>query len=125
MADLEKLIELQEISSKENAELKQQMAAQTELITRLLGSVNVGGQNLNIQPAAPSAADIRKSEISKLYINLKKSQKVKDYKEASSENICEWIAKYDLEVANIAKMTCNLDLSNKPLTRQEYIDCIK
>ena len=98
MADLEKLIELQEISSRENAELKQQMAAQTELITRLLGSVNVGGQNLNVQPAGPSAADIRKSEISKLYINLKKSQNVKDYKEASSEKIHEWIAKYDLEV---------------------------
>ena len=85
MSELEKLIELQEISSRENAELKQQIAMkvaaateQTAFINRLLGSVNVGqNAQLNIQPVAPSAADIRKSEISKFYINLKKSQKVK------------------------------------------------
>ena len=30
-----------------------------------------------------------------------------------------------MEVANIAKMTCNLDLAAVPLTRDEYVNCLK
>ena len=133
MSELDRLIALQEEQSKENADLKRQMAAQSAAaaeqsaqIAQLLARISVqGAGQLQAQVQAPTAAEVRKSEISKLYLGLKKSYKVKDYKEGSGENIREWIAKYDLEVENIAKMSCNLDLSANPLSREEYINCIK
>ena len=70
MVDIEKLIELQEISSRENAELKQQMdnqshqmAKQTDLITKLLGSVNLQQPQaaINMQHPVPPTRYGRRS----------------------------------------------------------------
>ena len=120
MSDIAKLVALNEQSIIENRELKQQNVALMQKMTELLANVRPPGA-----PAAPSADDVRRERVSKLYINLKKSQKVKDYKEDSPENVREWLSKFDLECENVAKMTCNLDLSASPLTRDEYVSCLK
>ena len=127
MSDFDRLIALQEEQAKENAELKRQMAAQqaaaaqqSAQIAQLLAKINVqGAGQLQAQVQPPTAAEVRKTEISKLYLGLKKSYKVKDYKESSGENICEWLAKYDLEVENIVKMSCHLVLTANPLSKEE------
>ena len=133
MSDITRLVALTEQSTKENNELKQQNVALMQKISELLASVNVSGQlqaEANVNGGLrvrvdPSEDDIRREKISKLYMNLKKSQKVKDYKENSQENVQEWLCKFDLECENIAKMTCNLNLTAKPFSNEEYVSCVK
>ena len=133
MSDITRLVAITEQSTKENNELKQQNVVLMQKIYELLTSVNVSGQlqaEANVNGGLrvrvePSEDDIRREKISKLYINLKKSQKVKDYKENSQENVQEWLCKFDLECENIAKMTCNLNLTAKPFSNEEYVSCLK
>ena len=98
MSDIAKLVALNEQSIIENRELKQQNVALMQKMTELLANVRPPGA-----PAAPNAEDVRREKVSKLYINLKKSQKVKDYKEDSPENVREWLSKLTWNVKTLQK----------------------
>ena len=74
--------------------------------------------------ALTRAAAARVAGYSSLHQRLEKSAKVKDYKLSSPENIREWIARFNQQVASLAPAV-SLDLESDPLTQKEYINLIK
>ena len=75
-------------------------------------------------PLTPEA--IRAIKISQLYQFVRKSHKVKDFKPSTStEDIREWLTKFDLEITRSAKVVCDLDLNTAPLTRVEYVNLLQ
>ena len=111
MSDLEKLIELCEKQSENNAALTTQNAKLTEQNTSILQALHDGGAAAPIDHGAggagagrPAAAPltpeaIRAAKISQLYQFVRKSHKVRDFKPSTStEDIREWLTKFDLEI---------------------------
>ena len=63
--------------------------------------------------------------MTKLYTLLQKSQKVKDYKESSDEPFRKWLDRYHTELYSLGNINCNLDLTNHPMTCEEYGNCLQ
>ena len=77
------------------------------------------------RPVKKSDAEIRSEKISQLHQLLRKFYKLKDYKTTSNEHIKEWLVDFEEEISNIAKLSCNLDLSASPLTRVDYVAILR
>ena len=75
----------------------------------------------NRPQAPPNAAAIRREKLAKLGISLRKSGKVKDFKDAPESKIKEWLKRFDQELLQLKKLS---GIDNN-LEREEYIDCIK
>ena len=76
--------------------------------------------------AAPTPEAIRAIKISQLFQFVRKSPKVKDFKPSTStEDIREWLTRFDLEITRSAKVVCDLDLTTAPLTRVEYVNLLQ
>ena len=69
----------------------------------------------------------RKIKVAQLHGFLRKSHKVKDFKDSGSENIKEWLIEFDEEIASHATLSCNLNLENESdaLTNREYVSLLK
>ena len=103
----------------------------TELITRLLASnaedkvaANDRQEALLAQVAAaraPNAALVRAEKLSKLGTALRKSTKVKEYKEDEDCSIKEWIRRFEHEVEALKKI-CGIAGA---LEREEGIELFK
>ena len=89
---------------------------------------------LNARPAAPAGgaagvpavaavdpAVVRGKKMAKLNFALRKSVKIKDFKEAQDVSIRDWIKRFDQEIQAVKKMSG----INDNLTRDEMVDCIK
>ena len=89
---------------------------------------------LNARPAAPAGgaagvpavpavdpAVVRGEKMAKLNFALRKSVKIKDFKEAQDVSIRDWIKRFDQEIQAVKKMSG----INDNLTRDEMIDCMK
>ena len=63
--------------------LQQQQQQQAQ---QMQAAINQNGQQQVQVPQGPSDAEIRKEKMSKLYMNIRKSQKVRDYKENGADN---------------------------------------
>ena len=74
-------------------------------------------------PAVPAVdpAVVRGEKMAKLNFALRKSVKIKDFKEAQDVSIRDWIKRFDQEIQAVKKMSG----INDNLTRDEMIDCMK
>ncbi|CAL4213510.1 unnamed protein product [Meganyctiphanes norvegica] len=102
MAELEEMKELVAQMVRENARLVQALARAPA-------------------PAPLDPAVIRAEKVAKLSLALRKSHKVKDFKDTSETNIREWLKRFDQEAGSLKKMSG----INDDLTRAEYIEVIK
>ena len=101
----------------------------TELVTRLLTS-NAEGQAAadlrqreliaQVLAGRPDAAAVRADKVAKLGAALRKSTKIKDFKEGES-SIKEWLRRWEHEVESLKKM-CGIP---DPLTREEGVGIFK
>ena len=113
---------------RENAEQKRENAEQNRLHkeenAKLIAALNARplAQPGPGAPAnAPDAAVIRREKLNKLGISLRKSAKVKDFKDAAEVKIKDWVLRYDAEVTHLKLLNGIED----DLTRDEYIECIR
>ena len=70
---------------------------------------------------APNAAAVRNEKLAKLSLALRKSGKVKDFKDNPECNVREWLKRFDQELLALKKMS-GID---NDLQRAEIIDCLK
>ena len=113
----------------ENAKMQAEMQAESakmqrenaKLITALSGAGNLQppGQPGGIVPVNPAA--VRQEKLAKLSLALRKSTKVKDFREAQECNVKDWLKRLDQELQILKKMSGIVD----NLSRAEIIDCIK
>ena len=68
-----------------------------------------------------AAAAARAEKILKIQINLRKSNKVKEYKESAESNVKEWLTKFDTELNALKRMAGVVG----DLQRKEIIDLFK
>ena len=103
--------------------------ALTELLSRLLRSNEEGKEaadqrqrDLIVQlvAARPDAAAIRAEKVAKLGAALRKSTKIKEFKEDEC-SIKEWLRRWEHEVESLKKM-CGI---NDALTREEGIEVFR
>ena len=79
-----------------------------------------GGGGGGRAPAADPAV-IRAEKVSKLGLALRKSQKVKDFKETQECSMKEWLKRFDQELLTLKKMSGIAD----NLTREEIVECLR
>ena len=70
---------------------------------------------------APNAAAVRNEKLAKLSLALRKSGKVKDFKDTQENNVREWLKRFDQELLALKRMS-GID---NDLQRSEIIDCMK
>ena len=68
-----------------------------------------------------AVAAARAEKISKIQINLRKSNKVKEYKESAESNVKEWLAKFDTKLNTLKRMAGVVG----DLQREEIVDLFK
>ena len=93
MADVEELKQLVQLMAQENAKMVQENA---KLIVALAAN-NPGPQQPN-QPPHQDAAALRRDKLAKLSIALRKSGKIKDFKDTQDNEVKEWLKRFDQEV---------------------------
>ena len=81
----------------------------------------VGGAAALPAAAAVDPAVVRGEKMAKLNFALRKSIKIKDFKEAQDVSIRDWIKRFDQEIQAVKKMSG----INDNLTRDEMVDCMK
>ena len=89
-----------------------------QLATAILGVTPAG-------PAVQTAQEIRDQKFSKLYLFWTKQNKVKEFKQSDSIDVCQWLQQFDSNVKNFASATCELDLEAAPLTPQEFAKLLR
>ena len=131
---MSKVNENNDLLKVQNAELKKQ----TELLSSQSGAaLHVhdadGGSGSEAEPSQPhttsrrvlSPADVHKTKVAQLHQLLRKSHKVKDFKDSGTENIKKWLVEFEEELNSQAILSCNLDLETKPLSDIEYVNLLK
>ena len=135
----DKLLEQNAELMRQNTEQKEHYAEQTKKLTDFIASQNVAplvtngahGDGAEGNTSRPSqgnnTAHSRKIKVAQLHGFLRKSHKVKDFKDSGSENIKEWLIEFDEEIASHATLSCNLNLENESdaLTNREYVSLLK
>ena len=100
--------------------------ALTELLSRLLRSNEDGKEAADqrqqeliaqLVAARPDAAALRAEKVAKLGAALRKSTKIKEFKEGGECSIKEWLRRWEHEVESLKKM-CGI---NDALTREEVL----
>ena len=104
MADIEELKLLVARMATENA----------KLVAALANQPRAGGAPVN-------AAAVRSEKLAKLSLALRKSGKIKDFKDTEDSNVREWLKRFDQELLSLKKM-CGID---DDLQRSEVIDCLR
>ena len=88
----EERIRLQEERDKAKDESIKQLADQVKLLTERQNGTPATAANVR------SNAEVRADKLSQLNQSLRKSVRVKEYKQSSQENIKEWLSKYEDEM---------------------------
>ena len=95
-----------------------------ELVKTLLKTVQQNAdliKTLNDRAEGPSAEAIRAEKLSKLNLALRKSSKIKEYKDTQEMSIKEWLKKYEEEIL-VLKRVSGID---DDLTSDEKILMLK
>ena len=74
-----------------------------------------------VVPDAAAVAAVRADKVSKLGIALRKSYKVKEFKETHDGSVKEWLTRFDQEVTTLKKMSGVAD----DLSRDEIVELFK
>ena len=99
-----------------------------ELIKTLLKSVQQNAdliRRLSDRADGPTAEAIREEKLSKLNLALRKSSKIKEYKDTQEMNIKEWLKKYEEEILVLKRMSGiedNLSSDEKVLMLKDKLD---
>ena len=99
-----------------------------ELIKTLLKSVQQNAdliRRLSDRADGPTAEAIRAEKLSKLNLALRKSSKIKEYKDTQEMNIKEWLKKYEEEILVLKRMSGiedNLSSDEKVLMLKDKLD---
>ena len=107
--------------AQENAKMAQEGVQQKQDINRLIAALAEGRQQPGNHAPPPDAAALRLEKLAKMGLALRKSSKVKDFKDTQESNIREWLKRFDQEVTQLKKMSGIAD----ELQREEYVDLIK
>ena len=93
------LLRLIENQNSYQAQQEQRDKAKDESIKQLVDQVKLLTERQNGTPATTanvrSNAEVRADKLSQLNQSLRKSVRVKEYKQSSQENIKEWLSKYE------------------------------
>ena len=54
-----------------------------------------------------------------------KQNKVKEFKQSDSTDVCQWLQQFDSNIQSFASATCKLDLEAVPLTPQEFAKLLR
>lgn len=73
----------------------------SKLVAALNAQVAAAAQQQ--QPGTPAVS--RAEKVAKLSLALRKSHKVKDFKDGADANVCEWVKRFDQEVGSLQKMS--------------------
>ena len=99
-----------------------------ELVKTLLQTVKQNAdliKTLNERAEGPSAEAIRAEKLQKLSVNLRKSSKIKEYKDTQELSIKEWLKKYEEEIQVLKRMSGiddNLTSEEKVLMLKDRLD---
>ena len=99
-----------------------------ELVKTLLQTVKQNAdliKTLNERAEGPSAEAIRAEKLQKLSVNLRKSSKIKEYKDTQELSIKEWLKKYVEEIQVLKRMSGiddNLTSGEKVLLLKDRLD---
>ena len=96
----------------DNAKLIAALANQPQVVQPQVAQQ--GGQQANV-------AAVRSEKLAKLSLALRKSGKVKDFRDAPEIKVRDWLKRFDQELLALKKMSGIDD----DLQRQEVIDCLK
>ena len=98
-----------------NYAAQQQLAAQEN--TKLIQALQQArGQQVNVDPDA-----LRREKVSKLGLSLRKSAKIKDFKDSADVKVKDWYQRFEAEVEHL-KLLNGID---NALQRDEFIECLK
>ena len=114
MAEME---EMRELVTK----MAQESVRQKEDINRLIEALAEERRPAGGLAPVPDVAAIRTDKLAKLSLALRKSSKVKDFKDTQESNIREWLKRFDQEIIQLKKMSGIAD----NISRAEYVDFIK
>ena len=104
------------------AELKAFVAQMATDNARLIAALNAHpGAGHVAPPALPDAAQLRAEKLAKLSLALRKSGKLKDFKDSQQSNVREWLKRFDQELMQLKKMSG----INDALSDREYVDSLK
>ena len=107
MGDRDEEVEMDQIQ--ELKDLVNQQARDTaNLIAELArarGAPGPGGPAHVVPDAAAAAAAARADKISKLGISLRKSYKVKEFKDVNEGSVKEWLTRFDQEIITLKKLS--------------------
>ena len=110
------------------AELKQLVATMAADTAKLIAAISanpaaaaVAPAHGHVAPPAPDPAQLRAEKLAKLSLALRKSGKLKDFKDAQQSNVREWLKRFDQELLQLSKMSG----INDALTDREYVDSLK
>ena len=114
-------------------EMEQAMAqikdmSMEDLVKTLITSVHQNAdliKKLSDRADGPAAEAIRAEKLSKLNLALRKSSKIKEYKDTQDMNIKEWLKKYEEEIQVLKRMSGiedNLSSDEKVLMLKDKLD---
>ena len=103
------------------AELKALVAQMATDKARLIAALSAHPGAGHAPPALPDAAQLRAEKLAKLSLTLRKSGKLRDFKDSQQSNVREWVKRFDQEIEQLKKMSG----INDALTDREYCDSLK
>ena len=94
----------------------------SELIEVLRNIPQLGGEiRAVVQPPRQDPQEIRAEKLQRLTLALRKSNKIKDFKDVLETDIRQWLKKFDFEIIALKRLVGIVD----DLTKDEYIPLIK
>ena len=117
------IAELKELVAKQSREAVQAQQRVDDLIAELARArvAPAGPGGPGVPDAAAAAVAARADKVSKLGIALRKSHKVKEFKDTHEGSIKEWLTRFDQEITTLKKMSGVAD----DLTRGEIVELFK
>ena len=86
------------------AELKELVAKMAADNAALIAALNANPGAAHVPPA-PNAEQLRAAKLAKLSLALRKSGKLKDFKDSQQSNVREWLKRFDQELLQLKKMS--------------------
>ena len=114
MGDIQELKDLVAQQARDTANLIAEMA-------RMRAPPPGGGGPAHVPDAGAVAAAARADKISKLGVSLRKSYKVKEFKDTHEGSVKEWLTRLDQEITTLKKMSGIV----VDLTREESVELFK
>ena len=120
---LEKMLsDSMELSNRRDKQINDQNKQINDLITQMQRMPQYGGElRAVMQPAQQDPQAVRAERIQRLTLGLRKSNKIRDFKDTAESDIRLWLQRFDFEIAALKVMVG----INDDLSRDEIIPLLK